>query len=195
MKEEIFNPEDVKNEFITNTLPEYGRTYSKQQLDLAIYMLTDFVNNLTGNDLYLIRVSEPEPEPQPVYQQPVYQAPPQQMRPQMRVQQVQQPVYQPNPFQEEVGEQQIRDYSDPRTQRMRVDDYAVQREVEEMNAQLRTPQPPRQMQQPQRQMQQPMQQATPVQDVNLTSEKSKTFVDKIKEMRNPRKKEGINPEE
>ena len=108
----------------------------------------------------------------------------------MRVQQ--QPMYQPNPFQEEVGEQQIRDYSDPRTQRMRVDDYGVQREVEEMNAQLRTPQPPRQMQRP---IQNQMQQQAPMQDVNLTSEKSKTFVDKIKEMRNPRKKEGINPEE
>lgn len=198
---EIFNPEDVKNEFIQNTIQEYLRVYGKQQVDLAVYFLNDFINNLVANDLVLLRL-EPEPAPQqrqPVYQQPQpprqqqYQQPiPQQ---QMRVQQPQN-IYQQNPFEEEDIRTQVAEYIDPRTQRMRVEDFGVQREVAELNAQLQTPNPPRQMntrgfpQQPQRQ---PIQQQQ--QDINLESEKSKTFVDKIKDMRTPRKKEGINPEE
>lgn len=195
---EIYNIEEVKDEFIKNTIQEYLQRYAQPQIDLAIYYLNDFVNNLVANELVLLKYEpEPEPTPQPIQQiqRPLYQPPMQQ-----RMQQPQQYVpprvaatpYQPpsvnpytqNPFQEE--EQVAAEYSDPRTQRMRVDDFSVQREVREMNEQLRTPQPPRQIQQP---MQRPMQ------DINLDSEKSKTFVDKIKEMRNPRKKEGINPEE
>lgn len=192
MSNEIYNPEDVKNEYINNVIPEYGRTYSRQQLDLAIYMLTDFVNNLTANNLVLLRY-EPEPVRQPTQQQ--YQAP-QQQAPRGPPPRQPIPQYMPeysqnqNPFQD-VEEVDTQEYADPRTQRMRVDDFRVQREVAEMNAQLRTPQMPRQQQpMPQQQQQQPIQQ-----DINLASEKNKTFVDKIREMRNPKKKDNINPEE
>lgn len=188
---EIYNPEDVKNEFLTNVLPEYGKTYSRQQLDLAIYMLTDFVNNLAGNDLWILRY-EPEPQQQPM-QQPMQQQPRQVQQPRGQMPPGYQ-NYEQNPFEEDVQE-----YMDPRTQRMRVDEFSVKRDVAEMNQQLRSLVPPRQLdtrmppidvrmhQQPQQQQQQ--------QDINLGSEKSKTFVDKIKEMRTPKKKDSINPEE
>jgi hypothetical protein len=84
-------------------------------------------------------------------------------------------MYSQNPFQEE-------EYRDPRTQRMRVDDVRVKQEVAEMNEQLRNPAPRRVV-------------AESKQEVSLTSEKGKTFVDKIKDMRNPRKKDNINPDE
>lgn len=182
MVNEIYNPEDVKNEFLTNVLPEYGRTYSRQQLDLAIYMLTDFCNNLVANDLWMLRVEQQQQQQQPVQQQMPRQMPQQQQMPAP-------PQYyeQGNPFEEDVQE-----YTDPRTQRMRVDDFSVQRDVAEMNQQLRSNIPPRQF--VQQQMPQ-MPQQMPQQDINLGSEKNKTFVDKIKDMRQPKKKDNINPEE
>lgn len=194
---EIYNVEDVKNEFLKNILPEYAKTYSRQQIDLSVYFLTDFVNNLVANDLVLLKIEpEPEPEPEPIL--PGYpqmpQGPPQRMvqRPTQQMQQPQQfqeqqQYYQANPFNE------VQDYTDPRTQRMRVDDFRVQQEVAEMNAQLRNP--PQYRQPAQTQMQPQTQPTQPQVDVNLINEKNKTFVDKIKDMRNPRKKEGINPEE
>jgi type IV secretory pathway VirB10-like protein len=174
---EIYNPEDIKNEFIKNTISEYTKLYSAQQIDLAVYYLTDFVNNLVANDLLIVKLDEPEqqpaPQPQAVYQQPrgpnpnaASYAPP--VPPQ-------QSMYSQNPFQEE-------EYRDPRTQRMRVDDVRVKQEVAEMNEQLRNPAPRRVV-------------AESKQEVSLTSEKGKTFVDKIKDMRNPRKKDNINPDE
>jgi len=182
MKEEIYNVEDVKNEFLQGVIQEYSQNYSRIKLDLAIYMLNDFCNNLIANKLVLLRLDQeiqPPTPPQPVYQQQqqVYQPPQQVYQP---------PRMQPqnNPFEEDIQE-----YVDPRTQRMRVDDYNVKKEVAEMNQQLRSP-PPR-MQPIQQQQIQPMQNN----DVNLGLQKDKTFVDKIKEMRSPKKKDNINPDE
>lgn len=197
MSNEIFNLEDVKNEYIENTINEYAKSYNKMQIDLAVYMLNDFVVNLVANDFVLLRY-EPEPEPVPQQapqrmqppvqqQQPMRQAPQGfqgygqgqtnvRVDPRQRVQQVQQPI--PGYIDQNENPFETAEYVNPKTQRMRVDDVDVRREVSEMNEQLNR-----------------VNGSVPKQDINLNSEKSKSFVDKIRDMRNPKKKDNINPEE
>lgn len=178
--DEFFDIMDVKNEFLKNLGPQYQNMYAPQQLDIALYMLNDFCNNINANGLILLRHVEQAPprppqyaQPQPgyvippgVYQQPQY--PPQQMRVQSYPQRPME-----NPFNE----------YDER--------FNVQQQVAEMNQGLQQAQTRSQF------MQQPQRVITPevVQDVDLRAEKPKTFVDKIKEMRTPKKADNINPEE
>jgi hypothetical protein len=208
MNNEIYDLEEVKNEFIRNVSGEYAKVFNRQQMDFAVYVLNDFCNNLSGNGLVLLRytpqpqmqqmpMQQPryvEPKPQPRYVQPQY-SPPQYSQP-----------FDGNPFEEEPP---IDEYNDPRMRQMRTDNVDVQRNITEMNAQLQQ-QPQRMVhrQMPQAEYYEPPQQpiprvptrapptrAPPDQDVNLAGDKPKTFVDKIKEMRVGKKPEKINPEE
>lgn len=206
MVNEFLDIMDVKNEFLRNVGPEYARSYPPQQLDVALFLLNDFCNNLSGNGLVLFRQAPVQPVQQQYYpQQPNY--PPQPAYVESRIPPspyVQQPYVQPrqpqnysNPFDEDAQFRQ-QQYED----RLRAEEFTVQQNINEMNAQLRAPpQPPRQN--PMRVSSQPMpRQPIPVQeyippqaDVNLSNDKPKTFVDKIKEMRTPKKGDKINPEE
>jgi hypothetical protein len=226
MGSEFIEIMDVKNEFLQNVGPEYARAYPPQQLDLALYLLNDFCNNLVNNGLVLFRQVEApqpvyeQPYPQPSYQQPAYQVPPYQTPYQQPYQPPQQQVY-GNPFEEDLKFRQQQEYEN----RLRAEQGEVQRNISEMNAQLQQQQfrpvnsvrpqpiprqeyvPPRQEprqeyippqpqpQQPSRASPFPQPTQQPVQDINLANEKPKTFVDKIKEMRTPKKGDKINPEE
>ena len=184
MVNEIYELDEVKNEFIRNVSMEYAKVFNRQQMDLAIYLLNDFCNNLAANGLVLLRyVPQPQPQPQPIRPMP---------SPSMRF---------GNPFEEEPP---VAEYVDPRLRQARTDELDVRRNIAEMNAQIQAP-PQRMVRQPQPvldyeqlppmpQPPRPMPRQV-VQDVDLVGDKPKTFVDKIKEMRVGKKAEKINPEE
>ena len=169
--EEFFDIMDVKNEFLKNLGMQYQSMYSPQQLDIALYMLNDFCNNVAANGLVLLRQTPDQPQgyqpPQPQYVQPV---------PQGYYSQQPRPVPIQNPFNE---------------YEQRMD---VQRQVSEMNQGLARAQS-RQVYEPPRPAMPPARMPEPQSDVDLHNEKPKTFVDKIKEMRTPKKVDKINPEE
>ena len=193
--EEFFEIMDVKEEFLKNVGPQYQASYSPQQLDIAMYMVNDFCNNIAANGLVLLRMPEPRQalpqplqgyypqqqypqQPQPVYQEP-YPQPPYARQVQQEVQQMPPPRMVARPMPQNTMPMQNPFNDEER--------YDVQRQVAEMNRGI----------QPKRTMPQPyMVPAQTVQsDVDLQVEKPKTFVDKIKDMRAPRKVDKINPEE
>jgi len=163
MSNEIFEINNVKQEFLQNIGPEYTQVFSERQLEMSIYMLNEFCTALANNGLVLLRI-EPEPTP--------YRAPP---TPQMGIppQYEQQGYRMPaaDPFQEQQLHQQ----------------QMVQQQVKEMNAQLPRAPPRPQPSQPK---------SEPVQEVDLSADKPKTFAEKIREMRagtkNPNR---INPDD
>jgi hypothetical protein len=188
--DEYFDIVDVKKEFLKNVGPQYQSTYAPQQLDIALYMLNDFCNNVSANGLVLMRQTPvqptPEyyPEPVPAYEPrfDVRQPYPQPMQPTYPTPQrppYAQPNYPPqDPFEEYQPPQQ---FIQPQRPQMR-----VQQQVNELNQGL---------QQPRFVPRQPLpQQPQPMQDADLNPDKAKTFVDKIKEMRTPKKSDKINPE-
>ena len=204
MSEEIYGVEDVRDEFLENVLGEYSKVYSKQQVDLAVYLLNDFVSNLVGNDLVLLKVNKSQSAMSPP---PYYVEAEQMVRPQPQVyggvgpgfeeQRVQPRRVEsvPRRFEEQrVQPRRVEGvpregvvidnsvnpfgddgYVDPRSQRVRVDP-RVARDVAELNAQLRSSQASQD-------------------DVVLGDERKSSFVDRIRDMRSPKKRDTINPEE
>lgn len=188
---EVFSIIDVKNEFLRNLGQQYVNSYPPQQVELALYMLNDFCNNVEANNLLLVRADQPEP-----------QAPPQYMPPQQYPQPMD-PYYQPPQRPPYVQQQRMPPQMAPPQQNPFVeydaDRMDVQSQVAEMNRGLAYGRMPPQQPQQQPRMQMPtmppvmQQQQQSV--VDLNPEKPKTFVDKIKEMRTPKKVDKINPED
>jgi len=178
MVNEIFEIHTVRDEFLQMTAAEYSKYFTPRMLELAVYVLNDFCNNVQANELVLVRA--PQQQPQQVQQQPQsrqvnqninynpmpstdYNLPPLPPIPQMGT-----PQGYGNPFEEALD---------------------VRQNVEQMNAELlareaasrRSPQ-----------FQQPVQR----QEVDLKSaNETKSFVDKVREMRAPKRVDKINPEE
>ena len=179
MSNEIFDINNVKQEFLQNMGPEYVKVFSEKQLEMSVYMLNEFCDALIGNGLVLTR-NEPE------VIRPAYRAPPTPQMgipPQYQNQGYQMPVQQPQYQQPPQFQQQ--QYQDP-FQEQQFIQQQVQQQVKELNAQLpRTNRPP-------------MDAAglPPVQEVELNAEKPKSFADKIREMRAGTKKPNrINPDD
>lgn len=152
MEPEIFEIEDVKNEFLQKVAAEYGQVFAPRQLELAMYVLNDFCNNLSANNLVLYRFVEQQfQQAPPQYQQMPFQQGP---RP---IQQQPIPIQQPrppqNPFEEDQG-------------------YNVRQNINELNRQIQQPPKPRI---PEKQLQS--------QDVDLSPEKPKNFVDNLRAMK------------
>lgn len=182
--EEFFEIMDVKNEFLTNVGSQYQASYSPQQLDIALYLLNDFCNNISANGLVLLR-TEPQPPPRQLppqgYQEPYPQTPyarqAQMQSPRMVARPQPMPMQRPQPMQNPFNE-----YDE--------EVYDVQQQVQELNRGIKP------MARLQRPMDVPMQPpATRQSDVDLQAEKPKSFVDKIKDMRTPKRMDKINPEE
>lgn len=174
---QVYAVEDVKNEFVKSVIDQYAESYNRIQLDLAFYVLNDFCNNLAANGLVLLKVEQQVQQPvqQPVMQQQVQQpVQPMGPPPKSAAQPYGYPQQMPNA--NSVDPFEKAEYVDPRLQRQKMDEFSVQREVKELNAQL-----------------QPKVKAEV--DVSLSGEKGKSFVDKIKEMRSSKKRDVINPEE
>lgn len=193
--DEFFDIVDVKKEFLKNVGPQYQSTYAPQQLDIALYMLNDFCNNVSANGLVLMRQTPPQPEyPEavPAYEPrfDVRQPYPQPMQPSYPT--LQRPPYiqqqsgysiPPGVYQEPVQDPFVEYQAPVMPQRPPL---RVQQQVNELNQGL---QQPRFAPRPQ-----PLPTQTYTQDADLNPDKAKTFVDKIKEMRTPKKSDKINPE-
>ena len=182
---EIFEVNKVKTEFLQNIGPEYTNVFSERQLEMSVYMLNDFCNALAANSLVLIRI-EPEQIAPPQYQQP-YQPPVPNMGLPPEYQQRNRPIPMPE-YQQPVA--------DPfqEMQQQQMHPQQVQRQVQEMNAQLPRAPPPKYSKEQLDNV--PGMRVPPQQDVDMAGDKPKTFAEKIKEMRGAVKKPNrINPED
>lgn len=174
MANEFFEINDVKNEFLKNVGPQYQGMYSPQQLDIALYMLNDFCNNVSANGIVLMRQA-PEPVPMPDYQSSGFGI----QRPQSYPQPMQ-PTY-PTPQRPPYVQQQ---YQDP------FEEYPLPQPQF-------SPQPkmPQRIQQQVNELNKGIQPRQPQMDADMDNDKPRTFVDKIKDMRTPAKSDRINPED
>lgn len=76
MVNELYEVEQVKIEFLQSIAEEYSTMFTDKQLDMCVYMLNDFVNACTSNNLALIRIPEQIAVQQPQqYQHQGYQIP------------------------------------------------------------------------------------------------------------------------
>jgi len=165
MNNEVFDINNVKQEFLQGIAEKYAASFTDIQLEMSVYMLNDFCNVISANDLVLVRIAKEQIyDPTPV---PQYQAPP---TPQMGLPpQYQQSV---NPF----------DNVPPIAQN--IPPRQVQKTVQELNNNLNQGYqvPP----------------APVKQDIDLSTDRPKTFREKISEMRSaPKKHPGdkVNPNE
>jgi hypothetical protein len=187
---EIFDIGKVRQEFLENIAQEYSTIFSEKQLEMCVYMLNDFCTAIHNNGFVLLRadpeqiMQQPQQVQQPQYIQPPVprmSIPPEYQQP-MNIppeyQQYQQPQSQQsqNPFQD----MQMQApppvpkgaYSFNQPSRVQ-----VQQNVQELNNQL--PKAP-----------------APKQDVDLSPDKTKSFAEKIREMRSSTKKANrINPDD
>jgi hypothetical protein len=156
-------------------------------------MLNDFCNNVEANSLVLARM---EPQAPPIPTQPQYPPDPYYQQPPRPPYVQQQPGYSipPGVYQQPIMSNPFNEYD--------ADRMDVQSQVAEMNRGInyrQQQQQPVYQQQPQPQRMQmpmpPIQQSPGQSVVDLNPDKPKTFVDKIKEMRTPKKVDKINPEE
>lgn len=65
MVNELYEIEKVKIEFLQGIAEEYGNIFTERQLDMSLYMLNEFCNICTSNNLALIRIPEQVAEQQP----------------------------------------------------------------------------------------------------------------------------------
>lgn len=161
---EIFEVEDVKIEFLQKVGLGYSQAFAPKQLELALYVLNDFCNSLTSNGLVLLRQSQSQ---QPISQQQ-YQAPLQYQQMPFQQQSMQPQLMQGDPFQEgELMQQRI------------------QQNIIEMNNSLKRPGTNRGSLNDV--VPSVPEQRSRTDDVNLASQKPKSFVDGLKAMRSSRK--------
>jgi len=163
MVNEVFEIHAVRDEFLQMTAAEYSKYFTPRMLELAVYVLNDFCNNVQANELVLVR-AQPQQAPQNMNYNPIpsadYNIP---QGPQMGM-----PPQYGNPFEEALD---------------------VRQNVEQLNAELLAREA-QQRRAPQQQ-QQPIRQEVDLKSVN----ESKSFVDKVREMRAPKRVDKINPEE
>jgi len=164
MVNEIFEIHAVRDEFLQMTAAEYSKYFTPRMLELAVYVLNDFCNNVQANELVLVRAAQPRQAPQNMNYNPMPSADYMSMPELPPVPQMGMPLQYGNPFEEALD---------------------VRQNVEQLNAELLA----REAQQ--RRPQQPIRQEVDLKSVN----DSKSFVDKVREMRAPKRVDKINPEE